>query len=361
MFDLTDPKQVATQPVTDKGRSLPAIRASNVIVAIPTLNEEQHIEKTIRALMRPLEWTSDCDFVVADGGSTDRTREIVQTLSAEFPNLRLIHNAERLQSAAINIVVAQAANPRHSILIRCDAHAIYPYGFVKSLAETLTANSVASVVTAMDSIGTTATARAAAWVVDTPVGSGGAAHRGGARSGYVDHGHHAAFDLDWFRKVGGYDKSFSHNEDAEYDLRLRRAGGKIWLDAGVRLAYVMRPSIRSLARQYWNYGRGRARTVVKHAIRPRLRQIAPVLNLLLLVVSAVTAIFWWPGAIWVAAYATLLLCVGLAGAVRLKSLSGFFAGPALAAMHLAWGAGFLTQLSKAMARAILRAPLTNTE
>ncbi len=361
MFDLNDPEQVPTRPDADKRPRFPEIESSNVIVAIPTLNEEQHIETTIRALMQPLEWTSGCDFVVADGGSRDRTCEIVDTLSAEFPNLHLIHNAERLQSAAINAVVAQSASPKHSILIRCDAHALYPDGFVKSLAETLTENSAASVVTAMDSIGTTATARAAAWVVDTPVGSGGAAHRGGAKSGYVDHGHHAAFDLDWFRKVGGYDKSFSHNEDAEYDLRLRQAGGQIWLDAGVRLAYVMRPSIRSLARQYWNYGRGRARTVVKHAIRPRLRQIAPAMNLILLVASAATALFWWPGAIWVAAYAMLLLCVGLAGAVRLKSLNGFFAGPALAAMHLAWGAGFLTQLLKATASAIPRAPLPKTE
>ena len=32
-----------------------------------------------------------------------------------------------------------------------------------------------------------------------------------------------------FRAVGGYDESFSHNEDAELDYRLRQAGYRIWM------------------------------------------------------------------------------------------------------------------------------------
>ena len=84
--------------------------------------------------------------------------------------------------------------------------------------------------------------RAAAWVVDTPLGSGGAAHRGGRQSGSVDHGHHAGFRLDWFRRIGGYDESFSHNEDAEFDHRLAAPAARIWLDAEIRLEYRMRDS-----------------------------------------------------------------------------------------------------------------------
>ena len=145
--------------------------------------------------------------IVADGGSTDATRAIVGSLQAEFPNLELIDNPERLQSAALNRIVAQRARPEHRVLVRCDAHATYPPGYALRVAERLVARDAAALATSMDAVGSRCFQRAAAWVVDTPLGSGGAAHRGGRRSGYVDHGHHAGFRLDWFRRVGGYDRA----------------------------------------------------------------------------------------------------------------------------------------------------------
>lgn len=160
-------------------------------------------------------------------------------------------------------------------------------------------------------------------------------------------------DLDWFHHIGGYDARFSHNEDAELDHRLRAAGGRIWLEADLRLDYQMRPTLGSLARQYWNYGRGRARTVRKHALRPRLRQIAPAVNLILLLAGLVlaglgalagNAALILAGAIWPALYLAVLGFASGWMVLRHRSACGFWAGPALAAMHLPWGLGFLTGL-----------------
>ena len=216
--------------------------------------------------------------VVADGGSRDATRAVVAGLASEFPNLELIDNPGRLQSAALNRIVETCARPEHRVLVRCDAHAVYPPGYVLRVAASLAAREAAALAVPMDAVGAGRFQRAAAWVVDTPLGSGGAPHRGGRRSGWVDHGHHAGIRLDWFRRVGGYDPGFSHNEDAELDHRLTLAGGRIWLDARIRVAYPMRATPAALARQYWRYGRGRARTVLKHRLRPRPRQLAPVLT-----------------------------------------------------------------------------------
>lgn len=338
------------QPGIGAGLRVPG---REVLIVVPALNEARGIEACLRSLMQGDARLADVDLIVADGGSRDATRQIVTALAAEFPRLRLIDNPARLQSAGINRAVAEAAEDRHRILIRADAHAIYPPGYAMALADRLAGLEVASVVVAMDSRGEGCFQRAAAWMVDTPLGSGGSAHRGGRRSGEVDHGHHAAMDLDWFHLVGGYDARFSHNEDAELDHRLRMAGGRIWLDADLRLDYRMRPSVGSLARQYWNYGRGRARTVRKHALRPRLRQIAPAVNLLLLLAGLMLAVLGAAagspamvalGAIWPGLYLALL---GLASGwmvLRHRSPCGLWAGPALAAMHLPWGAGFLTGL-----------------
>ena len=314
-----------------------------ILVGVPALDEEAHIAACLRSLVNGSPAMRAVRIVVADGGSRDRTRAVVESLQLGLPNLMLIDNPDRLQSAAMNRIVATCAAPAHRVLVRCDAHAIYPRGYVLDAAASLLDRDAAAVASAMDATGSTGFARAAAWIADTPLGSGGARHRGGARSGWVDHGHHAAIRLDWFQRVGGYDPAFSHNEDAELDHRLGRAGGRVWLDAGLRLAYVTRPTLPALAGQYWRYGRGRARTILKHRARPRLRQVLPPAAL----VGAALGIAGAPLNPWAlllpGLYLATLAGASLAGAVRLRAASGLWAGPAAGTMHLAWAAGFLRE------------------
>lgn len=315
-------------------------QVSEILVVVPALNEERHIVECLESLLRD---DPGLAVVVADGGSTDRTRDLAAGLVPRFPHVQVIDNPERLQSAGINRAVATCAKPAHRILVRCDAHAGYPLGFVRAVAEVMDEQGAASVVVPMDSIGQTGFARAAAWIVDTPLGSGGSAHRGGRTSGPVDHGHHAGMSLDWFRKIGGYDQGFSHNEDAEYDHRLRLAGGLIWMQSDIRLDYVMRPTFGTLARQYWNYGRGRARTVLKHRLRPKLRQLIPVVNLLGMVLALAVSLVWPWALLWPLTYLWTLGMVSLVG-IRAIGSDGIWAGPALFAMHNFWAAGFLGQI-----------------
>lgn len=319
-------------------------RPEDILVAIPTLNEAAHIETTLDTLMIDDPALARVRFVVADGGSADETRAIVARLAANRPNLTLIDNPERLQSAAVNRAVAEMGAGR-SILVRVDAHALYPPRFTLDVAASLRAHEAASLAAPMDATGDGAFQRAVALITDTRLGAGGSAHRGGTISQWVDHGHHAGFDLDWFRRIGGYDATFSHNEDAEYDRRLTEAGGRIWLDASIRIGIYPRSTPRALFRQYWNYGRGRARTVTKHAMRPRLRQMIPVAHALALGLSAAAAGFTPAGLLYPALYACLCVGASLWAASRIGA-AGLWAGFALAAMHSAWGAGFLTQLAR---------------
>jgi len=332
-------KHVETFP-----RSATGLDPKRVLVAVPVLNEARHISACLASLLEGDESLQHVRLIVADGGSTDSTRELVSQFVADFPNMELIDNPGRLQSAALNRIVGMMAEAHHDILVRCDAHATYPPRYILDVAERLQSCEAEALATPMDAIGETCFARAAAWVVDTPLGSGGSPHRGGRGSGYVDHGHHAGVRIDSFRKIRGYDESFSHNEDAEFDHRLRQAGGRIWLEADIRLTYRMRTSIASLARQYWFYGRGRARTYLKHRMWPRLRQVIPVANLILLLLSPplgqLSPIFL----VWPIVYFGLLLASSLFLAVKKRSACGLLAGPALAAMHISWGAGFLRQL-----------------
>lgn len=322
----------------------PARRATSVLIVIPTLNEAANIERVIASLGRDLPPAVRLAVVVVDGGSTDGTIERVCRLAAQHADVHLLHNPARIQSVGVNLAVRSA--PQYiDVLVRCDAHAQYPSGYVRRLLETLDRTGADSVVVAMDCVaGETCFQRAAGWVSDTWLGSGGAGHRAGRRSGFVDHGHHAAFRMASFRRCGGYDETFTHNEDAELDCRLRGLGGRIFLDAGIRIGYQPRSNFRDLAKQYFAYGRGRSRTARRHPGSLRLRQLAVPLHFAGSAV-AVAAAPWWPALLaWPWLYLAMLAAASLRETVQRGSPCGLLAGPAAGMMHAAWALGFCAGL-----------------
>ncbi|WP_082497837.1 glycosyltransferase family 2 protein [Pseudorhodoferax sp. Leaf267] len=315
-------------------------RTPSILVVIPTLNEDSTIEGVIDNLARDWPAHGRVTFVVADGGSTDGTVQRVERLAASKPWLSLLHNPKRIQSAAVNLAV-RVSGAEADILVRCDAHANYPDGYVRRLVEALERTGADAVVVPMDSVGINCLQRAVAWVSDTFLGSGGSAHRGGRTSGDVDHGHHAAFRMSSFRRAGGYDESFAHNEDAELDCRQRALGSRIYLDSDLRLGYHPRATIAGLWRQYFNYGKGRARTVRKHPGSIRLRQFAVPAFWCANIVSIIASL-WLPALLLLPlVYATALLAISMHIAIRKRSVCGLLAGVGAATMHASWAAGFL--------------------
>jgi len=319
--------------------------ATSVLVVVPTLNEAHGIETVLRQLLSD---SSDgpalnMKVVVVDGGSRDDTCRIVEQLALAHPNLELVHNRARIQSAAINLAVRRFGRDA-DVLVRCDAHASYPPHFVRRLVDRLLATGADSVVVPMDSLGDAGLQRAVAWLSNSPIGTGGSAHRAGRKSGFVDHGHHAAFRLDFFRKVGGYDETFTHNEDAELDCRQRALGARIFLDSEIRIEYRPRATLLALWRQYFKYGTGRSRTARRHPGSLRMRQMAVPAHVLLSLLAL--AISPWSLALlaWPALYLSVLLAFSVRLALQHRSLIALFALPAAVTMHTAWAFGFFAGL-----------------
>lgn len=322
---------------------------ADVLVIIPCLNEESHIERVIGAVLRDPA-APRLLLVVADGGSTDRTCAIVGALSERHPQLRLLNNPLRIQSAAVNRAARQFGAGRRW-LVRMDAHADYPDGFVSRLLAEAERTVAASVVVAMRAQGLTCFQRAVATAQNSLLGAGGSPHRRGGDARYVDHGHHALFDLAQFLGAGGYDETQSHNEDAEFDVRLARAGGRIWLTRSTEVVYFPRGRAEDLYLQYRNHGRGRAQTILRHRLRPKPRQLAPAC-----VLPALFAACFAPLAPLTAAPALLWLAACLAsGAVlgiRERSRCALAAGFAAPVMHLGWSVGFWSMFVEAVGRAM---------
>jgi succinoglycan biosynthesis protein ExoA len=329
--------------------------SSSVFVSIvmPALNEERYVAKAIRSVL-PASKNFDYELLVIDGGSIDQTRRVVEQIASSNRKIRILENPRRIQSAAMNIA-AELCDPRSEILIRADCHALYPEGFVQGCVDALRRTGSASVVVAMQGLGGSPVQRAVAAAQNSRLANGGSQHRMGRCSGYVEHGHHAAFDRAVFRALGGYDETAPYNEDAEFDARLRRVGGRIYLDQGLTIKYYPRSSASSLARQYYCHGWGRANTLLKHGMVPKPRQILPVIALLMCLMALVA----WPiaGAVALvpsAGYLTLCLAWGCGLAVRAKAVEVLLSGPAAITMHLSWAAGFLTRMARQGVPALFR-------
>ncbi|HEV2533301.1 glycosyltransferase family 2 protein [Phenylobacterium sp.] len=316
-------------------------RRKRALIVIPCLNEAPLIAQVIGRILED-EALVDPLVLVADGGSTDGCREIVADIAARDPRVRLMPNPRRLQSAGVNLA-ARTIGEGRPWLVRIDAHAEYPKNYVSTLIAEARRTGAHSVVVAMDTHGEGPFQRAVAAAQNSRLGTGGAAHRVGAAAGWVDHGHHALFNREAFQQIGGYDESFSHNEDAELDLRLTQEGAKIWLTDRTRLVYHPRKTPGALWKQYVSYGKGRARTVLKHYTPLKMRQALP-LGVAPAVLGALAAPLFWPLAIPALVWMLAALAFGVALGAKQKDRAVLLSGPAAMIMHLGWSLGFWMQL-----------------
>jgi succinoglycan biosynthesis protein ExoA len=316
---------------------------SGTLIVVPTLNEARTIAPLLAALEAEAQLLGDTLIVVVDGGSSDGTASIVRSL-AKPGHVEVLHNPKRIQSAGINQAVAAFAGTR-KWLIRIDAHGGYPSDYCRTLVAEAERMNASAVVVPMTTVGRGLFQRAVAAAQNSLVGTGGSSHRTARGGAWVDHGHHALMDTAAFRAVGGYDENFMHNEDAELDYRLRRAGGRIWLTDRTAMTYYPRSNPAALFRQYFGYGRGRARNVFKHRTMPRVRQLLPLAIVPSLALAAL-ALLHWSALVPLAAWMALCLLLGalattrhVAGS-RVTLMSAPLVGVAAMIMHLAWSAGF---------------------
>lgn len=320
----------------------------SVLIVVPCLNEAAHIAELLAQLQQAAR-RLDARIVVADGGSTDGTLLILQRFAAQDERIRIVRNDKRIQAAGINLAV-RLHGDGFEHLIRIDAHGRYPDDYCDRLVEEAVATGADAVVVSMETVGSGLVQAAAAAAQTSRLGTGGSRHRHRSEGEWIDHGHHALMRIAAFKAVGGYDETFSHNEDAELDHRLRQAGHRIWLTGRTRMTYFPRSSLVRLYEQYVGYGRGRARNLLKHRIVPKLRQAMPLLVLPAVALAPFGLLHWLaalPFALWLA----VCLGFGIATAFARRSPRFLLAGLSVMVIHFGWSLGFWTQvLSGALPR-----------
>jgi glycosyltransferase involved in cell wall biosynthesis len=243
-----------------------------VTIAMPAFNEEHYIEACIASVQAQDYPAELIEILVCDGRSTDKTREILARLQAADARIKVIDNPARLQAAGLGLLVKAATG---DVIIRMDVHCEYAPDYIRKCVETLEKTGADNVGGAQRAKATTAFQKALCAALLSPLGVGGAKYRSAEGEGYVDTVFLGAFRKRVFEAVGLYDPRAITNEDAELNQRLLESGGKIYLSRDIEVHYYPRDSYRTLAKQYYKYGRGRARTLLKLGRFPTLRPLIP--------------------------------------------------------------------------------------
>jgi len=318
-----------------------------VSVIVPCYNEES----TIRLLLDALEAQNyphgEMEVVIADGMSKDQTRERVNAFQKEQPDLalRIVDNFQKTIPSGLNRAIEAAQG---EIIIRVDAHSVPRPDYVSRCVQALEQGRGDNVggVWEIRPRGKGWTARSIALAAAYPLGVGDARYRYAERAEVVDTVPFGAFHRSLIEKIGPFDESLLTNEDYEFNTRVRRAGGTVWLDPSIRSIYFARATLLDLARQYWRYGYWKARMLRRYPDTIRWRQALPPVFVLSLLVLGLLS-FWLPLAsltfmIELATYVMILLLAGAHLALRNRDIALIIGVPlAIATMHLTWGSALL--------------------
>lgn len=318
-----------------------------VSIIVPCYNEQSTIRLLLEAVRAQTFPCSEMEVIIADGMSTDGTRNVVAAFQKEFPDLevRLVDNTLRTIPSGVNRAIEAA---RGEIIVRSDAHS-KPY-------PDYVANSVRALEEGRgDNVGgvweihpgaKTWVAESIAVAASHKLGVGDAMYRLGASPSEVDTVPFGSYRRTLIEKIGAYNEALLSNEDYEFNVRIRKSGGRVWLDPSIRSVYFARPSFVELIRQYWRYGFWKWRMLRRFPDTVRWRQALPPLFVLSLLGLALLSVFL-PFFRWVLAAEVLVyfLALTLAGAHAALKYQKPFLLPglplAIAMMHIAWGSGFL--------------------
>lgn len=329
------------------GSSAPRLSVSIVIAC---RNEAASITNFLHSLLRQDFTGMDWEVIVADGMSTDGTRNILEEFQPLRPHLRVIPNPGKIVSTGLNAAIREA---RGEIILRMDAHTEYAPDYVRRCVDTLLQSDAENVGGPARTVSEGFWGRAIAAGYASKFSCGGARFHNVSYEGYVDTVTYGCWRKQTLVELGLFDEHLIRNQDDELNLRLVRRGGRIWQTPAIVSWYHPRSTLSRLFAQYAQYGFWKVAVIRKHRIPASWRHLIPALFVLanLLFVCGAAAlrgpVRWFEIAAWLGMLAAYLVATALASlsAARRHGWDLLPAFPLVfATYHLSYGSGFLCGL-----------------
>jgi cellulose synthase/poly-beta-1,6-N-acetylglucosamine synthase-like glycosyltransferase len=312
-----------------------------VSAIVPMRNERRYIERCLSSLAAQDYPHDRFEVLVVDGGSNDGSKELVESMREQVPNLRLMENRGKHTARGLNIGLAFAHG---DVIVRVDAHAAVAPDYIRASVEALHRAHADVVGGPIETLGEGPSGEAVALAVSSPFGVGNAVFRYSHREQWTDTVAFPAYRRDVFDRMGPF-AEIEGGEDDEFHLRLRDAGGKVLLTPEIHSTYYARRSFAELFKQYFSYGQAKVVVLSRHPKRTRLRQLVPAAFVVALVATAIMAMFGGTLMLPLAVIGGAYLITTFGASIAISRTHGWrhvLRLPlAFACMHFAYGLGFL--------------------
>jgi glycosyltransferase involved in cell wall biosynthesis len=225
-----------------------------VSIIIPCRNEKKFIGKCFDSIIAndfPKEYM---EVLVIDGMSDDGTRELVRGYSKNYPFIKLLDNPKGVTPVAMNLGLKNACGDYVLIL---SSHVMIDMNFIRKNVESLnryTTDCVGGIMMTL-SANNNLLAQSIALALSHFFGVGNAYFRVGSKdTRYVDTVPFGCYKRDVFDQIGFFEDNLIRNQDIEFNLRLKRAGGKILLVPDIISYYYARSDFKNLFKQNFDNG-----------------------------------------------------------------------------------------------------------
>jgi len=306
-----------------------------VSVIIPCRNEEKFISRCLDSIVTNDYPKEKLEVLIIDGMSDDKTREIIDGYIKQYSYIKLLDNHKKFTPFALNIGVKES---KGEIIIRMDAHSTYKKDYISTCIKYLNEYDA-------DNIGgiwkiipreKTLVAKSIAFASSSIFGAGDAYYRRGysGEPRWVDTVFGGCYKKEVFDKIGLFNENLLRSQDMEFNLRLRKAGGKILLVPDIVSYYYPKSNLKDFFLHNFEDGIW-AICPLKFIRMPlKLRHYIPLIFVLTL-----------PLNIWF--YIPLSLFFSLQIAFREKDFRLFLVMPlAFGARHIGYGLGSIIGLIK---------------
>ncbi|HEX5727801.1 glycosyltransferase [Microbacterium sp.] len=331
-------------------RDAPVVaEGAGVTFVMPVLNERAYLRRAVETVLAQ-DVAAPTELILALAPSTDGTTELARELAAD-DRIVLVDNPEADIPIGLNRAIRAG---RYPTIVRVDAHSELEPGYTTRALATLDRVRAANVGGVMKADGRTPFQRAVARAYNSPIGLGGGAYHGGTQEGEAESAYLGVMRRDVLDEVGLFDESIRRGEDWELNLRIRRAGYRVWFDPALAVTYWPRESWTRLVRQFSATGRWRGELVRRYGRGNSVRFFAPPALVVILVLSIIVGVlqatgvlsgWWWVAAsiayLPVIAYALLIIGVALGPGGGTGWRDKLWTLAVLPTMHLSWGTGFV--------------------
>jgi len=216
----------------------------SISVIIPCRNEEKYISSCIKSILKTDYPKNKIEILIIDGMSTDKTLSIIKSLQNHNrkKQIKLLINKNKTTPHALNLGIKKA---KFQFLSRIDAHSTINKSYfskgIKSLQKT-NADSVGGIwlISTEDS---SIISKSISHSLSNKFGIGSSSYRlGKNKEKFVDTIPGFFCKKSFLKKIGSFNEGLRRGQDMEYNIRIKKAGGKILLNPKMLVFYKARTS-----------------------------------------------------------------------------------------------------------------------